>query len=379
MTDLIHALTPGDHFSPRTGSAIPTVVHGLASAAADSRYRQHVLVEASTFRPRYTSAEPVEYVGAGFPTRWERALDLGLSTAGLPRVRARRSYRPLVDALSGIRPSIVIAHNAPLLPRMLATTRHSSVYYAHNELPRGMSRHESTRLLAPASAIVAVSADLAARIADRVSPRVAERIHVVENGVDIEAFRPVDRPPAGIPRVLFVGRVVPEKGPDVLLRAAALLDRPLEIVIVGSQGFDRGSPPSSYEQELRTLAARSPARVVFEPFVDREKLPELLRTATLFVAPSRWAEPSGLTIGEALATGLPVVASDIGGIPDVVGDAGVLVSPDDVPALASALAALLEDRPRRDALRDRARSRAQERSWKRSWQQLRHVLDGIAV
>lgn len=379
MRQVVHALTPGDHFSPRTGSAIPTVVHGLASAAMDDAdYDQRVLIDQTTFRPRYSSAEAIEYLGAGYPTTWERGLDLGLSRVGLPRLRSQRSYRPLVDAL-GTQPAIVIAHNAPILPRMLASTSHTPVYYAHNDLPRGMSRREATQSLDPAGAIIAVSADLADRLADRVSASVAGRIRVVENGVDTEWFRPRERTSASAPlRVVFVGRVVAEKGPDVLLRAAAALDRDdVEYVIVGSQGFDSRATLSPYEQDLRALAAPIAGRVTFEPFVDRSALPALLQSADIFVAPSRWAEPSGLTIGEAMATGLPVVASNIGGIPSVLGSAGILVEADDDKALAAAVAALLDDEGRRKRLGGDARRRAEERSWARSWGQLRSVLGEI--
>ncbi|GAA5212171.1 glycosyltransferase family 4 protein [Microbacterium kyungheense] len=380
MRGIIHALTPGDHFSPRTGSAIPTVVHGLAGAACgDKDYLQSVLVDGSTYRPRYESAEAIEYVGAGYPASWERALDLGLSRVGMPRVRAQRSYRPLVDAVRDLPSGVVVAHNAPILPRMLSSTSHASVFYAHNDLPRGMSTREATRALEPATAIVAVSDDLATRIASRVSSGVARRIRVVENGVDTETFRPGDgQQPGDSTRVMFVGRVVPEKGPDVLLRAAAQLARDdVEIVIVGSQGFDAGAAKSPYEEQLRSLAAAVQGTVTFRPFADRDALAPLLRSANVFVAPSRWAEPSGLTVAEAMATGLPTVASRVGGIPSVLGDAGILIPADDPAALAQALRSVIDDDAWRETLGVRARRRAEERSWRRSWQQLRAVLDEI--
>ncbi|WP_127818530.1 glycosyltransferase family 4 protein [Microbacterium sp. CPCC 204701] len=382
MPSVVHALTPGDHFSPRTGSAIPTVVHGLASAAEqDRRYTNQVLLDASTFRPRYTSADAIEYAGAGYPAGWERAVDLGLSRLGLPRVRTQRSYGPMVAALEGRPEALVIAHNAPILPRMLTRTSHTPVYYAHNDLPRGMSRREADRALAPAVAVVAVSADLAGRIASRVSRTLADRIRVVENGVDTTAFQ-VRTAPAGSSRlrVMFVGRIVPDKGPDVLLRAAAGLARDdYEIVIVGSQGFDAQAQLSPYERELRSLAATAAVPVSFQPFVDRAALPALLQSADVFVAPSRWPEPSGLTVGEAMATGLPVIASDAGGIASVLGDAGLLVRPGDVPALADALGSLLDDAVLRAALGGAARRRAENRSWVRSWGQLRLVLDEMLL
>ncbi len=83
--------------------------------------------------------------------------------------------------------------------------------------------------------------------------------------------------------------------------------------------------------------------MTFQPFVDRDALPPLLRTADVLVVPSRWAEPSGLTVGEGLATGLPIIASRVGGIPEVLGSAGILVEPDDAAGLSAALRRLADD------------------------------------
>ncbi|WP_454112041.1 glycosyltransferase family 4 protein [Microbacterium aurum] len=381
MTDRIaHALTPGDHFSPRTGSAIPTVVHGLAGAAADEptpRYTHQVLVDADTYRPRYSTASAIEYLAAAPPSRAARARDVLAGRLGLPRMDAARVYAPLVAALEPVPPSVVIAHNAPVLPRLLERTAHRTVLYAHNDILRTVTRAEARRSLDGVAAIVCVSADLADVTADRLPPMLAGRVRVVDNGVDTRQFTPpVVASPGDRLRVLFVGRTIADKGPDVLLQAALLLDRDdLEVHIVGSYGFARDAALSRYEEGLRRQAADLRVPVVFEPFVDRALLPDLLRTADVFVAPSRWREPSGLTIGEALATGLPVIASRVGGIPEVLGDTGILVPPDNPAALAEAIAHLADDHAARARLARAARARAEARDWSHSWGQLRAVLD----
>jgi glycosyltransferase involved in cell wall biosynthesis len=145
-------------------------------------------------------------------------------------------------------------------------------------------------------------------------------------------------------------------------------------MIVGRPGFAADAPLSDYEAQLRALAASCSAEVRFQTFVPRADLPALLRTAEVFVVPSRWPDPSPLTVGEALATGLPVVASRIGGIPEAVGDAGILVPPDDPRALAAALDELIHDPGRRTALAQAARVRAEARDWSWSWRQLDGVL-----
>ena len=304
MTDVVHVITPGDHFSPRTGSAIPTVVHGLSAAAAVDRrepgFEPYVLIDEATMHPRYGSATVLEYRGGGLPGRRERIADVILGRVGRQRTGAAKGFQPLADELMRRPRGIVIAHNAPVLPSLLEHSAHQIVLYAHNDLLRTYSRSEADRALGGVAAIVCVSESLAARTRRSVSPALAGRVRVVENGVDCVQFFPPegrDEDVGGRPlRVLFIGRMVPEKGADVLLRAAALTRRDdLEFVLVGSQGFDRGAELSTYERTLRELAQASSAPVRFEPFVDRESLPSLLRTADVLVVPSRWAEPSGLT------------------------------------------------------------------------------------
>ncbi|WP_448007017.1 glycosyltransferase family 4 protein [Agromyces bauzanensis] len=384
--DLIHVLTPGDHFSPRTGSAIPTVVHGLASAAANDGdpVRHSVVVDASTMRPRYQSATAIEYVGVPGPTRRERYLDLVRGRLGRPRRAVARYYGPIAEAIRRQQPSIVLAHNAPIVPWLLRDSPHRVVLYAHNELLRTYTRREAARTLAGVAAIVCVSESLAERTRVALPDRLADLVHVVGNGVDTTRFTPEavtgrEHAASAAPlRIMFVGRTIPEKGADVLLRAAAVLGRDdLEFVIVGSQGFDRSAALSPYERELRALAEASSARVSFEPFVDRPALPGLLRSADLLVVPSRWAEPSGLTAGEGLATGLPIVASRIGGIPEVVGPAGRYVEPDDPVALAAALADLADDPELRARMGAQAREWALSHDWSWAWSNLRGVLQSL--
>jgi glycosyltransferase involved in cell wall biosynthesis len=223
-----------------------------------------------------------------------------------------------------------------------------------------------------------MSADLAEVTTSRLPAEFADRIHVVPNGVDTDQFAPVHKPSTNDRlRVTFVGRALPDKGPDVLLEAAHRLNRDdLEVVIARSAGFSRQAPLTSYERSLRRLAADVP-HVSFEPFVDRSRVPDLLRQADVFAVSSRWRDPSPLTVGEAFATGLPLIASRIGGIPEVTGDAAVLIDPNDPQALADALAHLADDAAARERYARAARERALTHSWRESWAALRGVLESL--
>ena len=385
VPDLIHVITPGDHYSPRTGSATSTVVHGLTSAAARDvgSPSQFVALDASTMRPRYDSAIAIEYTGVPAPTRNERIVDVARGRVGLPRRAVARWFGPAAEAVARRPPSIVFAHNAPVLPWLLRDTEHRVVLYAHNDLLGTYTTAETARMLDGVAAIVCVSDSLATQLTRSLPGRLVERLHVVRNGVDCDVFAPPatesrPRSAGAALRILFVGRMVRDKGVDVLVRAAAMIDRDdVEFVLVGSEGFDRNADPSPYERELRRLAAGVRARIAFEPFVDRASVSELLRTADVSVVPSRWADPCPLTVGEGLATGLPVVASRVGGIPEVMGASGRLVPPDDPAALAAAIGELADDAELRRRIGVEARERALTHDWGWAWSNLRTVIDAI--
>lgn len=382
MNRVIHAITPGDHYSPRTGSAIPTVVHGLAGAARndqrEQRFPQEVLVASGTYTPRYSSAVPIEFESVPAPTRNERIADAALARLGRPRRAAARYFQPLVDALDRAEPAIVLAHNAPVLPWLLRNSQHRAVLYAHNNILQTMSKAEAGRTLDTVAGIVCVSESLAEQTRAHLPRSLADRVHIVGNGVDCTQFVPATRSATTPVRVLFVGRMIRDKGADVLLRAAALLDRDdIEILIVGSSGFDAHAALTPYERELRDVAARSRATVRFQPFEARENLPALFQSADVMVVPSRWPDPCPLAVGEGLAAGLPVVASRVGGIPEILGEAGVLVPKDDPRALALAIDRLVGDSSLRARMSAEARARAKAHDWAWAWGNLRGVLERL--
>jgi len=147
--------------------------------------------------------------------------------------------------------------------------------------------------------------------------------------------------PAGL-LVGIVGRIDPMKGVDVLVRAMALLEGPAAIarlVVVGSPGLDAGE----YERWVKSEAGKllgARARFV-GPMAE---VPEVLRSLDVLVNASP-AEPFGLTVLEAQASGVPVIAARSGGIPDFVtdDDNGILFPPGDAEALARAMERLLGD------------------------------------
>lgn len=207
---------------------------------------------------------------------------------------------------------------------------------------------------AAADAIALGSSHAAATFLARGVP--AERLVVNPYGVDLSRFAPPPARPSGArPRLVFVGSVGIRKGVPELLTAFAPLRGHAELHLIGP--VDPGFAPL-----LRRLSGDG---VVVRGPLPGAALPAEYAAADLFVLPSI-EEGFGMVILQAMAAGLPVVASSATGLPDADphGEAGLVVPPADPHALAEALAALTGDRERRQAMGHAAR-RLVERGW--SW------------
>lgn len=372
----VHLITPGDHFSPLTGSAIPTVVHGLASAAP-TQERDGVLIARGTFADRYESAAALEYEPVPTSSAY-RYLDPLAARLGLPRYGARRSYTAALAAQESWSPSVVLLHNAPqAVPSVSA--RHRRVLYAHNQLLRTYGRQEASRTLGPVDTIVCVSHYLAEQTAGYLPRTLARRISVVPNGVSAADFDVPRRPDEdGRLRVAFLGRVIPDKGAHVLIDAVGRIGRAdISLTIIGRPGFARDAPLTEYERGLRRASREFRSAVRFASFLTRKELPAVLSATDVLVVPSLWPEPFGLTALEGMAAGAAVVASDVGGLPEAMGGAGILVAPGDAGALAEVLEGLANDEGRLSRLQAVGRERAAEMSWEYARAQLAEAL-GVA-
>ncbi|MFP4228866.1 MAG: glycosyltransferase family 4 protein [Salinivenus sp.] len=139
------------------------------------------------------------------------------------------------------------------------------------------------------------------------------------------------------PHLLFLGRLVPEKGVDWLLRSVAALDEPVHLDIAGT-----GDHEAALVEQVGTLGLQDV--VTFHGWTDGPALERLFRSARAVVVPSVWHEPAGLVPLEAAAWGRPVVASRVGGLPEYAHSSfSTLVPPNDVPALTDALRHLCTD------------------------------------
>ena len=236
--------------------------------------------------------------------------------------------------------------------------------------------HDEAAVLTVARAVVTTSAWTRRRLLERYRLPAA-RVHVARPGTEPS---PVTRPTPGGGRLLCVGTLSPVKGQDLLVEAlGSLVGLPWRCSLVGPSGRHPGF--------VASLAARAAATGI----ADRVRMPgprtgTALRReysdADLLVLPSR-AETYGMVVPEALAAGVPVVASAVGGIPEALGHTadgvpGLLVPPDDSPALATALARWLTDAGLRCRLQGAALSRREALpDWRRTGECISRVLSAV--
>jgi alpha-maltose-1-phosphate synthase len=217
-----------------------------------------------------------------------------------------------------------------------------------------------------AAAVVAVSAGMRDDVLAAYPAVPPDRVRVIRNGIDTAEYAPDSATDVlvkygvdlGRPSVIFVGRITRQKGVPVLLRAAAAMDPSAQLVLCAGQPDtpELGAEVGGLVAELR--AARS--GVIWIPeMLPKRAVIQLLSHATVFACPSLY-EPLGIVNLEAMACGTAVVASAVGGIPEVVndGETGLLVPPDDPDALAGALNVLIGDPVRAAALGQAGRERA---------------------
>lgn len=188
---------------------------------------------------------------------------------------------------------------------------------------------------------------------------------IAYNGIDIEDFAELPARTSGRPTLLFVGGLEPRKGLDFLVRAMPKVAERIpevRLIVVAKSGFRGTDQVGTFESLARKLGVED--RIVFNESVDQETLLSFYSDCDVVVLPSR-NEGWGLSLMEAMACEKPVVASRVGGIPELVRDGvdGILVDPGDVDQLSDAAAKLLGDPGLRKRMAAAGRERVNAFSW----------------
>lgn len=260
----------------------------------------------------------------------------------------------------------------PKWPPLVVTVYGSDVIPREGRKPGRLSTLLAARVLRVAQVITAASPYLAS-FTDERFPHTAGKMVVVPFGVDSEVFKPPSRFPDGVPRIIFAKGMQSIYGLDVLLRAAALLAErgaSFEIVIAGPGDSE------PYRQQAADLGITS--RVRFLGQLDHTELAPLLQEAAVFVMPTVVRESFGVAAIESLASGVPVVASRIGAIPDVVadGDTGLLFAPGNHEELAARIGTLLEQPELRSSMGSKGRKHVRDHY---EWRDCVEAMDDVLM
>ena len=336
-----------------------------------------------------------------------RKLDrLGLRDPHKPLFASRLTYRHFVaqvvrDLLArDENVDVVHVHNTsqfvPVLRRALPQ-RTKVALHMHCEWLTQLHRDVVGPRVRDCDLVIGVSDYLADKTRARF-PDCAERMRRVYNGADVDKFdvaARVDRTNRRFKRLLYVGRISPEKGVHTLLEAFGIIAKQRDDVhlrVIGAEeivAWEAIVPfcddpkvlelgrwfRGGYGDHLRSQLARLPSDRVefFGRHVPHPALPAHYSEADVFVFPSVWEEPFGMPLVEAMAAGLPCVATRGGAFPEIVEHqlTGLLVERGDANQLANAILKLCDDDQLRAALGQAGRTRARERF---SWD---HVADSL--
>ncbi len=291
----------------------------------------------------------------------------------------RNIFRPLLSRLK--KGDVVWNHNQLVFSAALGNTIHAKgaklVHHFHDgHVPPGSIA--ALRSFTPDASIFV--SDYLRQQWLKVFPSLQDTF-AVPNGADEALFFPApqgEQRMGAIPSILFVGRLHPEKGVHVLMEAMKiLLDRKVDVLckIVGS-AFSSGSKPTPY---VESLFANAPANVRFEGHRSGKRIAEEYREVDMLCCPSIWQEPFGNVNIEAMASGIPVVATRVGGINEIAAEGGVLlVEPNSAAGLADALQKLIEDKALRKRVGEEGLKSFHRRyTWAAVCRQYQEIIDPL--
>jgi len=277
--------------------------------------------------------------------------------------------RPIWSEVRRLRPDVIDCHEEPaslaalevLLVRRLARSKAPIIFYGAQNIEKRFPppfRWIERWALRSASGVYCCNAE-----AGEIFRRKGFRgiLSVMGLGVDLDRFAPSGAPPLGETiRIGYVGRLEWRKGVHVLIEALSRLPDRFELHV-------HGTGPDADRLRHHATAHGVVDRVHFHGFTGQDELPDVYRSFHMVGVPSqttrRWVEQFGRVVVEALACGVPTIVSDSGSLPEVVGDAGIVVPAEDVSAWAEAFASLAADEARLDRLRRAGPVHAQRYTW----------------
>ena len=329
-----------ERFTDDNAGAVSTVVYGLAHDDY-AKSHQNITIFGSQID---TPKSDIHYHGLQTNKWFWQSRNKALGQAYLREQRA---------------PDIIEVHGRPQIALQIAKARPQSkvILYLHND-PRTMKGARETQeriiLSKHLAAIVSITDYVKNCFLDGLDkPERYAAAHFVNHlGVN----RTIHKPVAKQKRLFMAGRMVEEKGFLEACKGAlpVLLSHPdWQICIAGGKHF-KNSAPSAYENEIAQLLAPLGERAILLGHQPLSVIQQWQQTSEICIVPSRWQEPGGLTVLEALAAGTALITTQKGGIPEFANGRAMMVTSPDPLLFADAIAHLIENETDREALQQRA-------------------------
>lgn len=367
---------PIEFYSPVSGGAVSTVMMNYARCL-EERGHQITVLSLTDGGAVY----PVGEVVAIESGSREKLSFLRRRISGLQNKLQRwdndyyeyylRSYRNAIRNLK-TPPDAIVVHNDLVSPRYLRQIAPKSkiVVWLHNEQRTRQKPSDLAESLRCIDHFIAVS-DYIRDWTEKTYALADDKITTVLNGVDLEVFYPrADFLEETSPvRVLFVGRLDPNKGPDLVAQAVAQLRRenlPVTLTIAGAiwwYGF-ANQHQDPFFQKLKVQMDEAQAEYLGH--VERAALPAVFRTHDVSCVLSRANDPCPLVTFESMASGCALLASSRGGIAQSCDGAALLVDPDDVDSVVSALRSLVENKKLLQTQKVKSVARAAQTTWRKN-------------
>ena len=252
---------------------------------------------------------------------------------------------------------LIEIHNRPYLIEQIAKNSNFPItLFLHND-PQTMKGSKSVKdrqnILEKCEAVFCVSEFIKSKFLEGILIK-TEKVYVLYNGVD----RKIKKFPKKKKEILFVGRLVSEKGADLYvqtLRSIASTFPDWKFGLIGSFRLGEHKNSNSYAHKVIKSYKEIGSQAIFYGFKNQEFVEEKMKTSSIIVIPSIWEEPFGLVAAEAMSNGISIIASKVGGIPEIIGDNGILIENINYQKLKKNLTELLQNRPLRE--------RYQQKSW----------------
>ncbi len=331
---ILHILPQEERFSPITGGAISTWVNEFCQVMTGFSsivFSPYSKISYNTLKTKLVRVESFQTIGNFFGGKIGHHL--------------KYNTYVLLAALYAKRKNIYIIHihNRPNYVSIIKRLNPDAkvILHMHNDHVLDLNEKQIKDLYKYCNIILSVSKYIQNGILRKgsdVGIDLSAKCHVLINGCNPAKFKK-RKPLLDSNKILFVGRILPEKGIKQLIQATLMIKTnypQVKLVIAGSDGYGP-KEDSEFQKELKKIAKKEINSFEFLGYVNHQNVGELFANTALYVVPSIWNEPFGLTVLEGMASGIPMIVGNTGAIPEIVGDTAIKVNCKDVETLAETI------------------------------------------